>query len=229
MSRAQKIRKRVLKRKEAEFLEELYSQYLISVKSDILDLWKRKWKKAARNNTCEQMMIQMKFMELFFYVYRSVHSKSELNKLKNFKYKSTYLFICIIEAIGLPLGILFILFLLLGKNQNIAIESIVKVLLGSGILFTGVTVFSKIAAKWIAVAKYQETWARHSRQRQKMEREILLYLTDMNPYDDNDRNNVFIYRMLQIWDRNQEKFADNLENREEGLLFGKKGGEAEKY
>ena len=92
-----------------------------------------------------------------------------------------------------------------------------KIILGNGCLFAIYFFIPKIIAKWINIARYQETWARHARQRQAVEREIMLYTAEMHPYCNPDRNFVFMTKIMNIWDGNLKIFADNLEKNEENI------------
>ena len=40
----------------------------------------------------------------------------------------------------------------------------------------------------------------------------------MEPYDCSDRKIVFVKNILYVWDNNQKKFVQNMEEKEKGLM-----------
>ena len=51
-----------------------------------------------------------------------------------------------------------------------------------------------------------------------MEMEMLRFISKIAPYDDNTGNKeLFMKRVLEIWNRNQDKFVHNMENKEKEL------------
>lgn len=77
---------------------------------------------------------------------------------------------------------------------------------------------SAVISKWIDIKKYQETWGRHSTHVQRMENEMLTFYYGFSPYDVPDRKDIFIKNMQKIWAGNQDKFRDNIENKEKELM-----------
>lgn len=80
--------------------------------------------------------------------------------------------------------------------------------------------------KQIEVHKYQETWARHSYALHQMQTEMVKYCETLPPYnvpDSQAKKEHFMLNMLDILDKNHEKFVDNMENKEVQLgdLAGK--------
>ena len=97
-------------------------------------------------------------------------------------------------------------------------------------LTVSLTIFWAIAAlqgiglyakeKHIGVHKYQETWVRHRNSLHKVQMEMVKYTQELAPYDVQDgdeRDKTFKIRFLEIMNVNNEKFVDNMENKEISL------------
>ena len=82
-----------------------------------------------------------------------------------------------------------------------------------------IVVIAGLVSKWMDIMKYQETWARHSMLVHEMEAEIVKYQYGIKQYRKNsDKNQVFIRRIIRIWDTNQLIFSDNMKNNERILM-----------
>lgn len=74
--------------------------------------------------------------------------------------------------------------------------------------------------KHIGVHKYQETWVRHRNSLSKIQMEMVKYSQKLAPYDVQDgdeRDMTFKIRFMEIMNENNEKFVDNMENKEISL------------
>ena len=47
---------------------------------------------------------------------------------------------------------------------------------------------------------------------------MLRYISEIEPYKGVDKKKEFVRRILKIWDKNEEKFVHNMEEREAGLM-----------
>lgn len=174
----------------------------------LYQIWKEVWKMEAKKISRE--IIGNKedlFCELFENAYYFAKNEKSVNKKKNFKGKGIF-FIVLLGGI-LAYSVLSIL----DAFSSISITFIDKteVLLG---LF----LIALIIGKWLDVKKYQETWVRHSQQEYLIEKEMLLFLYRMGPYQESKRALIFMERIVEIWDANEQKFVQNMENKEKNLL-----------
>ena len=74
--------------------------------------------------------------------------------------------------------------------------------------------------KHIGVHKYQETWVRYRNSLSKIQMEMVRYSQELAPYDVQDgdeRDMTFKIRFMEIMNENNEKFVDNMENKEMSL------------
>ena len=159
--------------------------------AELLEEWEKQWKA-----TLEDVHVDY-FFTLFSKVYMQVlHSKNE-NKRKNECYKKRYLGILL--AGGVVYRLLLVGSLYKGNDR-------LSFLLESGLLLIILIFFSSLMSKWIDIKKYQETWARHSWHLHMMEMEMLRFISKIAPYDDNTGSKeLFMKRVLEIWNRNQDK------------------------
>ena len=185
-------------------------------KDNIFQNWKEKWSETQKTGSLQSRKAEENFKILFTNVYQSIQCKYELNKLKNYRIKIFFLLMYFAEG-----ALVTVLNLFWGQayesDSSAVFVMALKIILGNGCLFSIYFFIPKIIAKWISIARYQETWARHARQRQAVEREIMLYVAEMQPYCDSDRNAMFMMKIMDIWDGNLKIFADNLEKNEEKI------------
>lgn len=74
--------------------------------------------------------------------------------------------------------------------------------------------------KNIGVRKYQETWARHQKAFHGLQMEMIKYRHALLPYNNSDvklNNTEFMLHILDILNDNNQKFVDNMENKEEKI------------
>ena len=89
------------------------------------------------------------------------------------------------------------------------------------VFLLSIIIISIVNNKWIVVKKYQETWARKALLRHKLSNEMLKYIYSFQPYDKavkQKRDNLFMLNVLAILDQNMEKFVQNMEEKEHGLV-----------
>lgn len=73
--------------------------------------------------------------------------------------------------------------------------------------------------KWIDVKKYQETWARHRTQQEKIELEMLKYISGSTPYDNlPHKNQAFVNAILKTEKVSIHTFQQLLQQQEKGML-----------
>lgn len=185
-------------------------------KDNIFQKWEEKWSETQNAGSLQSRQAEEDFKILFTNAYQSIQCKYELNKLKNYRIKTIFLWVYLAEGVLVTVLNLF-WGQAYGSDSSAVFVMALKIILGNGCLFSIYFFIPKIIAKWISIARYQETWARYARQRQAVEREIMLYAAEMHPYCDPDRNVVFMTKIMDIWDGNLKIFADNLEKNEENI------------
>ena len=89
------------------------------------------------------------------------------------------------------------------------------------VFLLSIIIISIVNNKWIVVKKYQETWARKALLRHNLSDEMLKYIYALEPYDEvvkQKRDKLFMLNVLAILDQNIEKFVQNMEEKEHGLI-----------
>ena len=110
------------------------------------------------------------------------------------------------------------IFVFLSKTDlnSVLFPMILSALGGLGILLA--------ALKWLDVSRFQETWARYSWMKTLLDLEMIRFVEKIPPYSasisEDERKMEFRKRVLQIQQENIEKFASNLENKEQRLGDG---------
>lgn len=72
--------------------------------------------------------------------------------------------------------------------------------------------------KWINVKKYQETWSRYTSAHTKILLEMVKYIYELTPYNEQDRQVQFMNTILMLTDKNVQKFKRNIEKNESKIL-----------
>lgn len=170
---------------------------------NILHAWKEAW---------ENKDI---IWELVISSYQASYRGAEKNKKENFWQK--HLFIAAVQIV-LWAECIFLAYS--------AIQGSLK--LEGSELITGAVFFSVFQAgafyangKRIGVDKKQETWVRHSTTLEMMREEMVRYVQNLPPYkglDKSARDVLFSENFLKIQEKNQKKFAENMETKETGIL-----------
>ncbi len=171
--------------------------------------WEREWKLLPRENMLDGFEDDMVFCRMFCNSYHATKLKAERNRQKNFFWKKAFL---VVLSIGMA-SFLAWSFGVWGSTGG----EIEEIILKNGIFLLGITLFCRILAKWIDVKKYQETWVRHSGTQHALEVEMLLFISQLEPYQASNRKTVFFSRTLEIWNKNQGKFGSNMEDKEKGM------------
>ncbi len=166
----------------------------------LLEHWKEKWQSEA-----EQKELNV-FFELYQEVYQFAERKNKSNKKSNYIYKFSFLAV-------LAAGFGFYMWFLIHsfREEQVSFANLGFVLLAFIWMET-------IISKWMDIKKYQETWARHSWHLHMMNQEMLRFISRIEPYDNAADKAVFMKRIMEIWDKNQEKFVSNIEEKEKGLM-----------
>lgn len=183
----------------------------IEKKQWIFDQWKEEWNPNYETREREP------FYKLFKYDYKDTCKKIRRNKKNNFKMK----FISM-----LPFIILVILFLSGTLIYNIHILFSVKnfgefleknnwsFTIFSTALYAVAIILTVVAAKWIDVKKYQETWIRHSNHKYFIDMEMYKFIERIDEYSGMERRENFKRNIMKTWDKNQKKFSENMKNEE---------------
>lgn len=155
--------------------------------------------------------------------YNTAKSKTEYNKNKNTELKNCFvrvLYIAFGIHIILPVmyvGITFYFGCSLFRDFSVSHLAMVEayVLIVVGLL-------ALIIAKKLDIAKYQETWSRHTRFQYQRNQEMLRFLLAVDePYKEKDsiqRIDAFVKAILAIEEKNIEKFCLNMEEKEKEMM-----------
>ena len=170
-------------------------------KDNIFEKWEELWKKDIGDDIENDL-----FLQLFLKNYDYVKYKIKINKRKNFLFKYLFLFLLIMPVFN------YVRFTKCGTSVN-SLEF--NIVVGNSV----VLVLSVLLCNWISklldIKKYQETWARHSQHKFKIDTEMLLYVCNMKPYNNSGKKvDIFKERVIKIWDGNHKKFVNNMENKE---------------
>lgn len=65
-------------------------------------------------------------------------------------------------------------------------------------------------AQWINTKKYQETWTRHSKMKNDLEREMIKFIYHLEDYVAGNRLPTFMQSVLRLTERNMERFGENM-------------------
>ena len=166
----------------------------------IFSNWEARWSEQNGDEFTKGLVLE---------IYNKVKSKKDDNRKKNIRFKRGFVGIHVLAILVLG-GCVFSLV----KNKAHWSE------------FLSVCSFciiiaiwaSAVVSKWIDIKKYQETWARHSKNLFAMNREMLLFYYGLPPYENlTTKKDQFINNMLDIWLNNQMEFNDNLVMKEKKL------------
>lgn len=158
------------------------------------------------------------FKKLFFESYMESCKKATRNREKNFKCKKIFLLVYAI------LPVLIVMWKVIGrivyacrrKDWSVIFEKITVMDVGvyGGVIIGSTLFVTWMVAKWLDIKKYQETWVRHEYCQYNIEKEMTLFILGLNGYEAVCRKELFIKNIYKIWDGNQKKFIDNMEQRE---------------
>ncbi len=177
--------------------------YEVSLKQENSLYW-RIWIEQIKNiieNEC--------FREAFEQAYTYAYNKIEKNKRLNMCLKKWYSLCIVVYAV-----ILFILLLFfIAFNANIINLAVV-----AGTLLVILLFLLFAIGKQLDINKYQETWSRHSKTLFKYDSILLKSCLKLKKLQtSNNKLNVaddFVLQIMSVFDENQRKFNDNLENKE---------------
>lgn len=188
------------------------NQKVDTQRKNVFEKWEEIWKEERQVlHIAENEDV---FGKLLKESYAYTVEKAKYNRMMNFVSKSVFLGI---SALGF-LGMMVL------WNKYIAGERSLSTLLAGGLAILFVICIGSIISKWIDIRRYQETWARYSLHRHKIEREMLKYIEELEPYKkyclpgSKPRTEVFIENIIKVWDENQNSFVDNMVNKEKELM-----------
>lgn len=180
----------------------------------IYNEWKEQWKKDSESERKDRSL----FYRLFCYDYIYTCNACERNKRNNFIMKILCIFpVVLVFFLHVALiALQIIAFLTNGKNFGFLIgknmQQIVMIEVSSIVVVLFLILF---ISKWINVKKYQETWNRHSAHRYNIEIQMLRYISCMGEYAHQDKNEYFVKVVMDIWNKNQNKFNKNMKKEEQ--------------
>lgn len=148
------------------------------------------------------------FQETFCKAYEESRRKKTENKDSNRKWKKAFIIIVLLVAIS---DFIILYMFIFGKLKVLYVAYMGNVLIILGLVCGAV-------AKWIEIKKFQETWARHSKTIFLLKKEMLMFIGDLGPYDSIDKQEVFMMRVLAVWEKNENKFCENMEQKEKPLM-----------
>lgn len=177
--------------------------YQVSLKQENSLYW-RIWIEQIKN-----IIENEYFREAFEQAYTYAYNKKEKNKQFNMLLKKSYsLSIIVYAAILLMLLRFFIIF-----NGNIINLAVI-----AGTLLVILLFLLFAIGKQLDINKYQETWSRHSKTLFKYDSILLKSCLKLKKLQtSNNKINVaddFVLQIMSIFEENQRKFNDNLENKE---------------
>ena len=197
----------------------------------IFSKWQNEWKQ--RNSSSDSAYKSEKdlFYKLFCSTYKSTCKSAEKNQIKNFRMKlltlmpSIILFTTAIVYIGYHLINSFIKSGGL-TNPTDLVNALSEIKLSSPVVY-GTMVYilllivTIVIQQWIDVKQYQETWVRHQHHKFKMETEMYHFIRKSEDYD--GLNSIssrekFEENILKIWAENEDRFVENMEREEQGIL-----------
>lgn len=179
-----------------------------SMQDIVYKQWKEIWVSTDKNQIKRDL-----FYPLFVENYRFVVKKINENRSKNFIFKSLFVLIFFLIAIVLA----YVNVRLIFTEDNSLKANLFQVLAGGA--GTGIAViFASLIGKWMDIKKYQETWVRHSDHKYKLDREMFLYVHELEPYNTDNKKLVFVNQVVKIWDENEKKFVENMENKEKPVM-----------
>ena len=177
---------------------------------DILNAWESEWNKNAPIG--QKSVEKDLFYNLFRYTYDEAVRKKDFNRERNFTCKLG--FVIVIAGWIFCCFLYFMCKVLSGCYMG----DTLKELISTGVFLILLMLICGAISKWVDVKKYQETWSRHSRHIHLLEKEMLLFIYQLKPYDTFRREETFVLRVMEIWDGNQNRFCENMENKEKELM-----------
>ena len=206
--------------------------------TDIFILWKDAWIKRARLKegisfpfeelekieNVEYIISayedQQKQAAYFFYrmeseIDETVEGDKRKNKDDNFKGKNNFIRYWM-GFFVIQLAVVAFLFNQLGRGESV-IQSFAYI---EAALLITLVIGSIAISKIIDVNKPQETWSRHTYYQFLRQQEMFRFLLQEGDYRGDDELGVkkFIVNMMKIEERNIEKFSNNMETKEKGML-----------
>lgn len=168
----------------------------------------RQWEICWQKEKGEKENLEI-FSELFRLTYESVEYKKDSNKKKNSRWKLCFMLVLVAGIVT---------FTALAVEKIINKESVWMELMEGGLFLLVFILAGGVVSKWLDIKKYQETWARHSGHLHRMEREMLLFVSGLEPYHKKGKKEIFAKNIIGLWDANQEKFVGNMEEKEKELM-----------
>lgn len=182
----------------------------------VYDAWEKKWKENQKENQdCDNEDL---FCKLFKKTYKEVCEKSRKNEKKNFCWKWLFLFTASIYPIIKLIQVIDVTYKILKTDNVFDLERFIDMgynfegMISSIGTFSIFLIFALVIAKWLDIKKYQETWIRHAMHKQKLDKEMFLYISKLGIYSEPDKEYNFVMRILEIWDGNHSKFGNNMKD-----------------
>lgn len=174
----------------------------------IVTCWKDKWDQSEIKKSKELVW----FGERLETEYYDVVKKADENRDKNFQSKKMFLATLIMTGV-LGTVAFFRYFFIWGKDDKLA-----ALTLGGTICVVFCIWICGAIAKWIDTKKYQETWTRHRSTQCAIEREMMKYICEVEPYNNVQGEKLFVKEILKIEEVDMGKFAENMENKESSMM-----------
>lgn len=149
------------------------------------------------------------FKDAFERAYTYSYNKKRKNKRYNMLFKKLYAWIIIAYVVALFVLLYFFIFC----NSDI-----LNLIVVAGTLLVILLLLLFAIGKQLDINKYQETWSRHSKTLFKYDSILLKSCLKLKKLQtSNNKINVaddFVLQIMSIFEENQRKFNDNLENKE---------------
>ena len=190
----------------------VYRKPKVEQKPKICEQWKEKWLQEESDDGKEKKDL---FYLLCMYDYQYSCEKVKLNKKKNFRVK----FWCILPFILITIlffgGIIAYnikVYIDAGNFKNFLDNNNWNFSIFGTVFYSGALILTYGVSKWLDVKQYQETWSRHAEHKYAVEIEMFKYISYIDEYYFPDRREKFIENIMKTWDKNQQKFVDNMKN-----------------
>lgn len=199
----------------------------------IYETWRTQWiADTSQRSAAEGGDYNSLFLSLYESAYAKSVQKMENNNWWNNCSKRLFAYIVFFgAAVQVVLCITAVKVFLGNQTPGIQGKTVGDIVALDALLLLTVIALLLSVSKWISIKKYQETWARHTYTISLYQQAMLLYLQgqpmDALPFPgleevsfptSLDKQQAFQLRILQIMEKNQQKFTLNIAEKEIHLM-----------
>lgn len=182
----------------------------------VLPVWSQKWLQTASQCPSSENIF---FYRYFLALYSTIRAKADDYQQKNFKKKGRFIFVagslCCLNAL-----MVFIYLFVCYRSSAYHLDGTFLLAAEVAFLLFSLLMLFPIT-KSIDIHKYQETWARHRLQAERIEIEMMKFISELPPYDkEQPANNCkqFIGSILKTEKQTAELFTHLMTSQEKPLL-----------